>query len=101
MSKKVELLRRTPYGAPGDIVEVDDEIFNAYDRETMVETDKTLTGTPDHTLPADTVDRVDEGETPTSEKKAETPAETTSVDEGETSKTVVEAPKKKKLFGLV
>lgn len=104
MSKKVQILRRTPYGAPGDIVEVDDEIFDAYDRETMVETKEDLTEVVDHTLPADTVDRVDASETSTQEipeEKAETQAETTSVDASETKNTAVESPKKKKLFGFV
>ena len=31
------MLRRTPYGAPGDIVDIENEVFEAYDREIMVE----------------------------------------------------------------
>ena len=30
------MLRRTPYGAPGDIVDIENEVFEAYDREVMV-----------------------------------------------------------------
>ena len=43
MSVKVELLRRTPHGAPGDIVEVEDDELASYGAEFMVKTKKPLT----------------------------------------------------------
>lgn len=43
MSTKVELLRRTPFGNAGDVVEVDDETLGAYGTDVMVKTKKPLT----------------------------------------------------------
>lgn len=55
---KVELLRRTPHGAPGDVVEVDEDTLKGYGPEYMKVTKKPLTSqvVEDPTAPAPTVD---------------------------------------------